>query len=183
MQEVSNSDHELIEEHLKHVDRKLHELAKRVTRRVQGVELARKSFMETSKEADTLNSWLINLKESLSGGEVLSWKSGPVQTKLTEREVSAFLTKGLDQQSTHNMSFILFYFIFSQILLKECELKASTVASLEKQINAMSNDWLLAEKEGVSLLLTEIKALRTQLLDTLKNIIAELTIGVQDRVR
>jgi hypothetical protein len=68
-------------------------------------------------------------------------------------------------------------------LLKECELKASTVASLEKQINAMSNDWLLAEKEGVSLLLTEIKALRTQLLDTLKNIIAELTIGVQDRVR
>ena len=68
-------------------------------------------------------------------------------------------------------------------MLKDCELKASTLASIEKQVNCMSSEWLPVEKEELTTLVCELKALRMHLVDSLKNTAAQLTAGVQDRVR
>jgi DNA repair exonuclease SbcCD ATPase subunit len=88
MQEVSNADHEIIEEHLRLLDRKLSDLKKKIDRRLHVAESTHNIFADLLNQTKELHDWFTNCKEQVNlSSKTVSWKLQQTQNLLAEREV------------------------------------------------------------------------------------------------
>nr|CAD7605236.1 unnamed protein product [Timema genevievae] len=146
---VSNLDSQQVEEQLRSVERRYNDIAKRVQRKVQVLEMAQKGLDAARQEIQQARDWVRDKKGLLESQAPLGYESKAADDRL----------------------------LWVKSLLKEVEGKEVLLETLERRANTMSADLEPSEHQHLESALRNLNSEHTELLVRLKGEVTKVSVA------
>nr|CAD7429520.1 unnamed protein product [Timema monikensis] len=146
---VSNLDSQQVEEQLRSVERRYNDIAKRVQRKVQVLEMAQKGLDAARQEIQQARDWVKDKKGLLESQAPLGYESKAADDRL----------------------------LWVKSLLKEVEGKEVLLETLERRANTMSTDLEPSEHQHLESALRNLNSEHTELLVRLKGEVTKVSLA------